>query len=240
MKKSVIAILILLLTCPFEVCAAGNAIFTRDISVKNERLFEVEVASGGEDVLTAGTFTLEYDAEDIAYRDVSTEIDGAYARAENTDGKTVVIFLCSRGVKLGKSAVLFKVKYKLVGNRDTSVKLSASDCTGADAQSIKPPKSALCGIYCIEGESKTSSRANLRRSVKSSSGSPKVGTSSGGSRSSNLSQDTVSRITEVSSDKRSVFDGRINFVLLLFATAAAVVIVLVSMRSNRKRDEKNK
>lgn len=169
MKKFMSVIFVLILCC--LPCTAYSAdtdrIKTSDVSVNNNRLFDVEIGISSGKILTAATFTLEYNKDCVEFRDAHQAVSNSTIKATDREGKVTVIFLCGDGISLKKNNPLFTVKFKSVKSGKNNIKISAFDCVNGDIKNFSPPKSAVCNVAVTGKSSGTATgRTNRVRSAE--------------------------------------------------------------------------
>lgn len=140
------SICVILLFLSISVSAAGERIITSDVTAKTDRLFEIKIGFDSDRTITAATFTLTYNPNDIVVRTPVCNFGRAKIKYNDTNGKTDIIFLCSSGISCKEFPTLFTMKYKKISDADTKVTIKASDCVDNKLKSFTPPKSAVCNV----------------------------------------------------------------------------------------------
>lgn len=160
------AAVVVLLISAFGVGSLDTKLYSQNINVDNNRLFDVSVCVKSGSVLAAGTFSLSYDNSAVAFRRVYSDTDFVKVRSVDSGKRVKVIFLCSNGIRVDKKSELFKVRFKSLSPGSTEIKISAFDVVNGNAKNISPPAPAKC-VVNISGKSaagKTAARRYGRNS----------------------------------------------------------------------------
>lgn len=152
--------------------AAENRLVAQNLSAKEGRLVDVPIIAESAKTLTASTFTLSYDTSALEVRSVQTDLSGCEVESADSNGKTVVIFLCAKGVKPEKSTELFTVTYKKLTEADTELRIKSSDCVGENAKNIPAFDSCVCKVSgekdSLSSDKNSGSKSNSKTKSESS------------------------------------------------------------------------
>lgn len=235
--------------------AAEESITTKNLTVKTDRLFEVNVGFKSSRTITAARFTLKYNKNDIAIRQAVCNLSQAKVRYNDSNGKTDVIFVYSSGVRCSEFSTLFSVKYKKMNDNNTDISITASDCVDKNLKSFTPPKSAVCKVKGVAGSSSSASSAGKSKKGSSASGkSAYSGKSKSSSASDNDKLETSGKSSSsVADDSEDVkFDGEndpwylqtipIIFLIILVAFFTIMLYQNIQLKKaeKRKKEEENK
>lgn len=148
--KKLFSVILCLVTVLFfaVVVQAENAVslWSENVEVKNNRLFDVEIYVDSSFNLAAATFEISYDSSMMEYREVSTEIVGGQVKATDINGKVKAVFLKNEGISSNGGVKLFSAKFKAVAEGICNVGISMYDCVDNNVTEIKEKGSAQIKI----------------------------------------------------------------------------------------------
>lgn len=232
MKRTLCIIIIISMLSFCAISSEALTMKSNDVSIANNRLFDIEVMMKDSCALTASTISIYYDNSSIAYRDVKTTIDGAKVRAKD-NGKTVkVIFLCPYGVKLDNSPVLFSAKFKSLKSGESKIKLKAEDCVDVDVKNIKAPKPKKITVNISESNSSNHSvRAHISRKSSEKTSDKKD---------KSKSKTSNSKKEDTKTSKVSVPEGKSTnpFIIAIAALSAALTAALIFIITTKPKKHK--
>ncbi|MCH5303292.1 MAG: hypothetical protein J1E41_00385 [Ruminococcus sp.] len=238
------AIIIAILSTATAFCV-DSLLFAKNVSVKNNRLFDVSLEVKSEKILCAATFTLKYDNSAVSFRNASSSLSNSQVKFSDKNGTVKVIFLCADGVRVNKKTQVVSVRFKSLEEGSSDIKISASDCVDNKAKNFKSPSGAVCKVKVSGTAGKSGTGVSGRKSK--STGNQNSKGDSEKSDSKNTDEENISPNGE---DKGllSAFDSTLNgesspiftVVCMALAILAAVVAVAIIIRNDKNRKEKAK
>ncbi len=138
---TVFVCLIILTHLSYPAQAHNAVLYSKNLSVKSGRLFDVDINIKSKKILTASSFDLTYNTSAVAFRNVSSSVSNAQVKASDKNGTVKVIFLIPNGVKINKKSALLSVRFKALKSGTSYIKISPSDFVDDDAENFTPPSS---------------------------------------------------------------------------------------------------
>lgn len=156
MKRIVTVVTVLFIILFFSFSGIGtyavsdNSIFINNASSKNNRLLNIKVGAKSQEILSAGTFIIDYDTSVLEFREgKSIDKNCMFEYTEKAKGKIKGIFLSSKGENILNGNNLFVLTFKAVKSGTGSVKISCEDCVNSSLNPIPDLKNAE-GTITIE------------------------------------------------------------------------------------------
>lgn len=233
-----LALSFMLLLSSSAWCATTSKIKVNSVSVKNNRLFDVQISITSAKSLTASTFTLEYDSTAVEFRSVSTAQNSCVVKATDKNGKATAIFLSGSGINLKDSPVLFTAKFKSIKSGNTNIKISASDCVNGKVKNFTPPKSATCKVTITGSASSDSSSGKSSSSHSTSKTTSSKNNNSNGSNNKSATT-TTATVSEKLANRLSFVEDKPNFVVVIacvvLSIIAGIIFTMFSSKINRDK-----
>ncbi len=156
MKRIVTVVTVLFISLFFSFsgidtyAVSDNSIFINNASSKNNRLLNIKVGAKSQELLSAGTFIIDYDTSVLEFREGKpAEKSCMFEYTEIGKGKIKGIFLSDKGANIRNGNNLFVLTFKAVKSGTGSVKISCDDCVNSSLKSIPNLKNAQ-GTITIE------------------------------------------------------------------------------------------
>ena len=248
MKKliSVVAVVLFLLQLPFAVSSSDTNLYTKNVSAKSNRLFDVYIDVKSPKIISASTFTLSYNPSAVAFRNASSDIPGAEVKSADKNGKVKVIILIPNGVKVNKKSAFINVRFKALQAGSSVIKISPSDFVDVNAKNFKVPASVKCKVV-TDGKTTPIKNSKARSAGK---------TAAAGKNKSDIDAadvpegdaDAADGLSPEEDGLMNVFDSTVNgednnlriiilIVVCAVLTAAGIIIILKKSKSD-KSDKK--
>lgn len=249
LKKSVCALAVMIIAVfpVATVFCAGSSLSVNNVSVSNNRLFDVSIEMQSQKALSCATFTLKYDKSSVSFRGASSSVSNSQVKYNDKNSTVKVIFLCAGGVRINKMSQILTVRFKSIKEGNSSINVSAYDCVDNYAENFKAPKGAVCNVS-VSGTGKGSVSGNSRQG-RVNSAKEDLKKSSDKSNENKDSGDDSDKL-EDSEDNGllSAFDSTlggekslgVTAIFLILAIIASVVAVAVIVKTDRKKAEKMK
>ncbi len=250
LKSSVcaLAVVIIVVFSMTTVFCASSSLSTNNISVSNNRLFDVSVEMQSQKVLSCATFTLKYDKSAVSFRNVSSSVSNSQVKYNDKNSKVKVIFLCAGGVTINKMSQIVTVSFKSIKEGNSNINISVSDCVDNNAKNFKAPKGTVCKVS-VSGAGKSSGLGDYSRERRNSADKDFKENSE-----KSDSNDENKDINEGSADNDdngliSAFDSTLGggkslgataiFIILAIIASVAAVAVIVKTDKNKAKKIKN-
>ena len=176
---TVVTVLFMALSFSFDTYAVSknslsdNSIFINNVSSKNNRLLDIKVGAKSHEILSAGTFIINYDTSVLEFREAKAVRNNCFFECtENTKGTVKGIFLSSKGENIKEGKNLFVLTFKAINNGTGSVKITSEDCVNSSLKNISNLKSGEGSVKIqgkkieitkIESKNKTDSNENSEK-----------------------------------------------------------------------------
>lgn len=160
MKRVILILSVLWVLCSASFTVYANTtldVYSENITVKNNRLFDVKINVACNESLAAATFEISYDESMMEYRGVNTNMPDAYVKAVDKSGKIKAIFLKGVGIGKNENVNLFSVKFKSTQLGTANIKIKVYDCVDANAKNFNNTTEKSCVVNVQGGASGSNS-----------------------------------------------------------------------------------
>lgn len=212
-----------------------------DIEVAKGRLFTVDIAVKSDKTLTAASFKLSYDPNEIEVRSSECQIAGGRAKSADDKGETTAIFLYQNGIKLSDSPLLLTIKYKKTGDSDTSIKVTPYDFVDENVKNFTPPKAKTVKIKAAtkasRGSSYYQSRSGRKKTVSKSSRAKSAVSSKEAATASPPTEEPIDPEFVDAKKDYGFFIKTLPFVGVVFFFSVAALILIINRRSAGQKEK---
>lgn len=249
MKKliSVLAVVLFLLQLPIAVSASDTVLYTKNVSAKSNRLFDVYIDVKSPKIISASTFTLSYNPSAVAFRNASSNIQGSEVKSADNNGKVKVIILIPNGVKVNKKSALLSVRFKALRAGSSVININPSDFVDVNAKNFKVPASAKCKVVTdgktapIKNRTRRAGKTALARKNGNNSDDDADVPEGDGDAADGLSpeEDGLVNVLDATANGENN-DLRIIILIAVCAVMTAAGIIIILKKSKNDKNDKKK
>lgn len=135
-RLTVVSFVLLMIFVSCFSVAADESLYVSasNETIKNNRLFEIDVYASGVQSLSGGELLLTYDSSIAQYRDVKSDTFDVEAKAE--DGKIKVVFATADTLTLNGDTKLFSISFKSVSNGSFDIDMLSCECLSSELEKL--------------------------------------------------------------------------------------------------------
>ncbi len=155
-KLSSILMLLIYMFAFITVNATNIAMYSDNINVNRNRIFEVNIRVDSSTKLSAATFEIAYDTNYVEFRGTEAKVDNVTVKSKDNLGTVKAVFLSTDGVELNADTVLFVFQFKTIEYGEADFNIKMYDCVDSNAKELSSQSSTSCTAY-IESTAKDDS-----------------------------------------------------------------------------------